>query len=75
MCFIYTYGLIGHGWHLFIWTYCAWVAFIHLELLYMGGIYSSGLIVDGGHLFNRDLLYMGVIYTNELIVHGGIYSF
>ena len=41
----------------------------------MGGIYSSGLVVDGWHLFNRDLLYMGVIYTNELIVHGGIYSF
>ena len=75
MCFIYTYGLIGHGWHLFIWTYCAWVEFIHLELLYMGGIYSSGLIVDGWHLFNRDLLYMGVIYTNALIVYGGIYSF
>ena len=50
------------------------MAFIHLELLYMGGIYSSGLIVLGWNLFNRDLLYMGVIYTNELIVHGGIYS-
>ena len=48
---IYSFGLIVPGWHLHIWTYCTWVAFIHLDLFYMDGIYSSGLIVHGWHLF------------------------
>ena len=66
---IYSFGLIVHGWHLFIWTYCTWVAFIHLDLLYMGGIYSFGLIVHGG-IIHLDLLYMGGIYSSGLIVQG-----
>ena len=70
MGFIYTFGLIVHGWHLFIWTYCAWVAFIHLDVLYMDGIYSFGLIVHWWHSFYFDLLYMGVIHLLGLIVHG-----
>ena len=49
---IYSIGRIVHGWHLFIWTYCAWMAFIHFDLVYVGGIYSFGLIVHGWHLFN-----------------------
>ena len=59
---IYSFGLIVHGWHLirldilymggiyFIWTYCTWVAFIPLDVFYMDGIFSSGLIVHGFHL-------------------------
>ena len=50
MGFIYTYGIIAHGWHLFLLNYCTLVAFIHSDLLYMGGIYSFGLIVPGWHL-------------------------
>ena len=48
---IYSFGFIVHGYHLFIWTHFTWVAFIHLDLLYMGFIYTYGIIVHGGHLF------------------------
>ena len=47
MGIIFSVGIILHGWHLFIWTYCTLVAIIPLDILYMDVIYSSGLIVHG----------------------------
>ena len=67
---IYSFGRIVHGWHLFIWTYCTWMAFIHLDLLCIGSIHSILTYCTWVPFIYWDLLYMGVIYTFGLMVHG-----
>ena len=50
---IYSFRLIVHGWHLFIWTYCTLVHMgnlFYFDLLHMGTIYLLGLIVHGSFL-------------------------
>ena len=70
MCGIYSFGLIVPVWHLLIWTYCTLVAFIHLDLLCMGGIYYILTYFTWVSFIHLDLFYMGYIYSFGLMVHG-----
>ena len=59
---LYSFGLIVHGWHLFIWTYCTLVAFINWT-------YCTWV-----SFIQMDKLYMLAFIHLDLFDMGGIYS-